>query len=124
MTKVAAGSVHSLFLKSDGSLWAMGWNSHGQLGDGTYSRANRPKEIVAGPPGYNRIAIQLLSGGDVRLSYVGVAGTNYALERSFTVKPANWMPLLTNPADAGGMLVLTNTPHPAMNNFWRIRSVP
>jgi len=53
-----------------------------------------------------------------------MAGTNYALDRSFTVNPANWVPLVTNPADTGGALVLTNTPDPAQNNFWRIRSVP
>jgi len=53
-----------------------------------------------------------------------MAGTNYALDRSFTVNPANWVPLVTIPADAGGALVLTNTPDPATNNFWRIRSVP
>ena len=102
----------------------MGYNTVGQLGDGTYNNSNRPKQIVAGPPGYNRLSLQLLSGSDVRLSYVGMAGTNYALDRSFTMNPANWVPLVTNPADAGGGLVLTNTPDPATNHFWRIRSVP
>jgi hypothetical protein len=38
--------------------------------------------------------------------------------------PVNWLPLVTNPADAGGLLVLTNTPNKPTNNFWRIRSVP
>jgi alpha-tubulin suppressor-like RCC1 family protein len=32
---VAAGLYHSVVLKSDGSLWAWGDNSYGQLGDGT-----------------------------------------------------------------------------------------
>jgi alpha-tubulin suppressor-like RCC1 family protein len=32
---VAAGSNHGVFLKSDGSAWAVGLNSTGQLGDGT-----------------------------------------------------------------------------------------
>ena len=48
VTKIAAGSEsnHSLFLKSDGSLWAMGYNNYGQLGDGTYNEKNRPEQIV------------------------------------------------------------------------------
>jgi alpha-tubulin suppressor-like RCC1 family protein len=32
---IAAGGAHSLFLKRGGSLWVMGSNSMGQLGDGT-----------------------------------------------------------------------------------------
>jgi hypothetical protein len=94
------------------------------LGDGTYNQTNRPEQIVAGPPGYNRISIQLLSDGDVCLSFVGMAGANYALDRSFSLMPVNWMPQVTNSADACGMLVFINTPDPTTNNFWRIRSVP
>ena len=53
VTKIAAGGWHSLFLKSDGSLWAMGENYGGQLGDGTYSTnlpggIATPEQIVAG----------------------------------------------------------------------------
>ena len=32
---ISAGGEHSLAIKTDGSLWAWGWNSYGQLGDGT-----------------------------------------------------------------------------------------
>jgi hypothetical protein len=124
VTAIAAGRFHSLFLKSDGSLWAMGWNADGQLGDGTLNNTNRPEQIVATPPGYNKISGQLLSGGKMRLSFVGNGGANYALDRSLSLAPANWIPQLTNPAGAGGALVFTNTPDPATNNFWRIRSVP
>src|ERR1700743_2671992 len=47
VTKAAGGFRHSLFLKADGSLWAMGNNQFGQLGDGTYNPTNRPELIVA-----------------------------------------------------------------------------
>ena len=43
VTNIGSGNYadHSLFLKSDGSLWAMGHNDAGQLGDGTFSNTNR-----------------------------------------------------------------------------------
>jgi hypothetical protein len=75
-------------------------------------------------PGYNQISSQLLGGGKMRLSFVGVAGANYALDLSFSLAPANWVPVVTNPADGNGVLVFTNTPNISTNNFWRIRSVP
>src|SRR5437899_2898739 len=43
---IAAGGDRSLFLKSDGSLWGMGYNSDGGLGDGTTNNAVVPVEIV------------------------------------------------------------------------------
>jgi alpha-tubulin suppressor-like RCC1 family protein len=47
VTAIAAGGEHSLFLKSDGSLWAMGYNAYGQLGNGTLNQTNKPIQIVA-----------------------------------------------------------------------------
>jgi alpha-tubulin suppressor-like RCC1 family protein len=51
VTAIAVGRNHSLFLKSDGSLWAMGSNNQGQLGDGNSDsedyQTNQPEEIVA-----------------------------------------------------------------------------
>ena len=60
VTNIAAGNYHSLFIKSDGSLWAMGRNDSGALGDGTYGgnnfpyATNRPEKIV--PNGVTAIA--------------------------------------------------------------------
>jgi alpha-tubulin suppressor-like RCC1 family protein len=50
VTNIASGNYayHSLFLKSDGSLWAMGYNNFGQLGDGTGINTNRPEQITNG----------------------------------------------------------------------------
>ena len=46
VTAVSAGNIHSLFLKNDGSLWAMGGNNNGQLGDGSFNNTNLPEQIV------------------------------------------------------------------------------
>ena len=37
-----------MFLKSDGSLWAMGDNFDGDLGDGTMTPTNKPEQVVPG----------------------------------------------------------------------------
>jgi alpha-tubulin suppressor-like RCC1 family protein len=76
------------------------------------------------PPDYNQISSQLLSAGDMRLSFEGIPGWNYALDRSFSLLPTDWVPQATNSAGADGVLMFTNTPDPTTNNFWRIRSVP
>ena len=46
VTKVAAGTKHTLAIKSDGSLWAWGSNSHGQLGQGTKNYSETPVFIM------------------------------------------------------------------------------
>ncbi len=47
VTNIAAGTDHSLFIKSDGSLWGMEANYGGQLGDGTFNSTNKPEQIVS-----------------------------------------------------------------------------
>jgi alpha-tubulin suppressor-like RCC1 family protein len=47
VTAAAAGYAHTLFIESDGSLWAMGRNNHGQLGDGSTTDRLLPVKIVA-----------------------------------------------------------------------------
>lgn len=39
---------HALFIKTDGTLWGMGSNSHGELGIGTFADAPAPVEIASG----------------------------------------------------------------------------
>jgi len=46
-TAVAAGQYHTLALKSDGTLWAWGYNAGGQLGDGTNTGQSSPENISA-----------------------------------------------------------------------------
>ena len=47
VTSVSGGRSHSLYIKSDGSLWAMGYNNYGQLGDGTTIDRNSPVQILS-----------------------------------------------------------------------------
>jgi len=47
---VAAGGRHAVALKEDGSVWSWGWNSQGQLGDGTTTDRNAPVQVL-GPGG-------------------------------------------------------------------------
>ena len=45
---IAAGDTHSLFIKSDETLWAMGYNNSGELGDGTRNQRTSPVQVAAG----------------------------------------------------------------------------
>jgi alpha-tubulin suppressor-like RCC1 family protein len=53
--KVACGNDHTLAIKNDGTLWAWGRNSDGQLGDGTFTDRSSPVQIGTGQ-NWNKIA--------------------------------------------------------------------
>src|SRR3990170_1798433 len=64
-SQIAAGSYHTLAIKSDGTLWAWGYNYSGQLGDGTTSNKTTPVQIGTGTNwsqiaagGYHSLAIK------------------------------------------------------------------
>ncbi len=44
--KIAAGSAHTVALKSDGTVWAWGNNAFGQLGNGTTEDAYLPTQVI------------------------------------------------------------------------------
>jgi alpha-tubulin suppressor-like RCC1 family protein len=77
VTKIAVtGGYHSLFLKSDGSLWAMGDNEYGQLGDGTYNGINRPEQIVASN-------VTAIAAGDAHSLFLESDGSLWAMGRNW-----------------------------------------
>lgn len=49
VTAVAAGGNHSLALKSDGTVWAWGYNGFGQLGDNTGVNRSTAVQVVSDP---------------------------------------------------------------------------
>lgn len=46
VASVSVGRLHYLIIKNDGSLWASGGNSYGQLGDGTTTSRTEPVKIM------------------------------------------------------------------------------
>jgi len=75
---VAAGDAHSLFVKSDGTLWAMGYNYYGQLGDGTTTSRTSPVQVKdsSGTPVTNVITV---AAGDAHSLFVKSDGTLWAM---------------------------------------------
>ena len=62
VTAVAVGDgmttdAHCLFLKSDGSVWVMGGNNFGQLGDGSTNNSFFPEQIGKKPSKVAKIKI-------------------------------------------------------------------
>ncbi|MDH4460334.1 MAG: hypothetical protein QE277_02860 [Flectobacillus sp.] len=45
---ISAGESYSLFLKTDGTVWATGSNFSGQLGNGTNSSEYSPIQVASG----------------------------------------------------------------------------
>ncbi len=51
---VAAGSDHSVAIKTDGTLWTWGDNEHGELGDGT--TIDRPEPVQIGDDAWKQVS--------------------------------------------------------------------
>ncbi|MDD2789235.1 MAG: hypothetical protein PHU40_01055 [Sulfurimonas sp.] len=52
----ATGGYHTAAIKSDGTLWAWGWNVNGQLGDGTTVNKSVPTQENTAATNWNSIA--------------------------------------------------------------------
>ena len=55
VVQLVVGTHHSLALKSDGSVWAWGWNGAGQLGDGTSVDKSVPVQVMASGSGVTQL---------------------------------------------------------------------
>jgi alpha-tubulin suppressor-like RCC1 family protein len=74
VTQITAGGSHSMFIKSDGSLWAMGLNSSGQLGDGDTANRSTPYEVETN--GVTKIAAGSSHSLYVKNNYLWAMGEN------------------------------------------------
>lgn len=54
---ISAGAHHSLFVKTDGTVWAAGLNSFGQFGNGTTVGSYTPVQVMKLTPGVPEITV-------------------------------------------------------------------
>ena len=57
VVQVAGGRDHSLAIRSDGTAWAFGHNTYGQLGGGTTTRRTSPVVVP------NLTGVELVTAG-------------------------------------------------------------
>ena len=110
VTAISAGEYHSLFTMSEGSLFGMGHNAEGELGDGTYIDRHSRVLIVAGVAPL--ITSFNFSGTTLTLNATnGFAGRTYVtLVNTNLAKPLNqWPPIATNVLSADGAFTVTAT---------------
>ena len=66
---VAGGGDHTVFTKPDGTMWGMGSNQSGQLGDGTTINKTTPGVLV------NAFIVNGLAAGDARTFFIQADGS-------------------------------------------------
>jgi alpha-tubulin suppressor-like RCC1 family protein len=86
---VSAGARHTAFLRADGSLWTMGANDQGQLGDGTTTARTQPVQVAS--------SIVHLAAGSYHTLYVAADGTLWGMgsNSSFQLGSTNQAPRLS-----------------------------
>ncbi len=106
---LTASAFHSLALKSDGTVWAWGWNGYGQLGDGTTTSRYTPVQVsgltgvVAIAAGYYH-SLALKSDGTVWAwgrNVYGQLGDGTTTSRYTPVQTLNLNLAPTHPNKAG-----------------------
>jgi alpha-tubulin suppressor-like RCC1 family protein len=124
---IAAGQYHSLFLKADGSLWGMGDDINGQLGDGfEASQTSIPEQIYPTP---QPVLMESISCG-TNLQFTatcGFGGNFYLLTSTNLAQPlCQWTPVWTNtiiyPGENNFSTMLTNVAGSGNQHFYILQS--
>jgi alpha-tubulin suppressor-like RCC1 family protein len=83
---IAAGDRHSLFLRQDGSVWAVGNNDAGQLGDGTFQWRTTPVRVKMKDGSFVTNVKAIAAGGEIGVITFGtVWGHSVFLRQDGTV---------------------------------------
>ena len=112
VTAIAGGYDHSLAIRGDGTVWAWGFNNHGQLGDGTTTNRATPVPVCFASPGFTtQPANQTVCTGGLASFSVIAAGNpapTYQWRRGASeltdggnISGATTATLIINPAGAG-----------------------
>src|SRR5438552_6372022 len=62
ITAIMGGEIHNFALKSDGTVWAWGWNVFGQLGDGTTNWGNSTNRATTPVQVFGLSSVKSLGG--------------------------------------------------------------
>ena len=100
---VAVGSYHTVAIKTDNTLWTWGWNTNGQLGDGTKDHRSSPVQIIANSTDWEQVDCKWRQNAAIKkdgslwtwgLNSYGQLGDNSTQDRSSPVQTAdlsyNW----------------------------------
>lgn len=80
--------------------------------------------VVSNPQGFNLLTATA-GEGNAYLTYLGIPGTNYALEVTHDLPTTNWTAVMTNTAAMNGYVYLTNQASLfPTNDYYRTRYVP
>ncbi len=123
---IASGLGHVLALLGDGTVWAWGDNSSGQLGDGTMIGRDLPVKVqnlnnVTGIAAGGFHSLSLLNGGNVWAwgkNFTGQLGDNTTIDRSTPVQVQGLNTIQAITAGAEHSLALFNNCTPGGGTIW------
>ena len=78
ISQIAAGNAHALAMTDDGTMYAWGWNQHGQLGNNSTINSSLPVIVkTTGTPLAGKMITQITSGGSPNSLVLANDGTMY-----------------------------------------------
>ena len=79
---IAAGGFHSMVLKKDGTVWAMGDNEYGQLGDGSTTARNSMSQVPMNFMQSHGSSVKAIAAGFLHSMVLEEDGTVWATGRN------------------------------------------